>query len=169
MGASIASGEFAEEKAEIDLWPSIRTGSCFLGWRDEALFFLPFGLGLFPVLFHIWDYCSRGYRTEDIEPELLLYVLLGAPIFETLFIFIPILGLMKLGRMNFWVATIPFALFFASLHVTWWLLPVSIAFSVTFWVFWEKRGFLLATLYVILQHVMYNLYVTILDPSFWKS
>lgn len=169
MGASIARGEFADEKAETDLCPSIRTGSCFLGWRDEALFFLPLALGLFPVLFHIWDYCSRGYPTEDIEPELLLYVLLGAPIFETLVLFVPILGLMKLGRMNFWMAMFPFALFFAALHVNWWLLPVSIAFSVTFWVFWEKRGFLLATLYVILQHAMYSLYVTILDPSFWKS
>ena len=81
----------------------------------------------------------------------------------------PILGLMKLGRFNFWLATLSFAVFFAALHVTWWVLPVSVAFSMTFWVFLEKRGLLLATLYVVLQHIMYNLYITILDPSFYVA
>lgn len=127
-----------------------------------------------PVLFYIlpeWIMVSNGriHREGLVDYSMGLGAIFFAPIFETIFIFVPILEICRFFKVNPTWTVLGFALFFELLHTQRGILghlvlyPTMISMTVLY-LAQRKKSFLHALLFTGAVHEFYNFTVVMASP-----
>jgi hypothetical protein len=147
---------------------SVANGSAFLRFSDFAivipLTLIPPAIAIAVIHYH-WSLGNYAYY----PPEHVTRAVLITPVYETFVYFVPIIGIMHLMRFNFWVIVTLFTAYFTSMHITMWVLPVALCLTMIFLIFLRKGSLGHAILYTWLSHMLYNLYLPLLDPGFYSQ
>jgi len=129
---------------------------------------------LAPVLLYIfpeWIMVSNGriHRDGLVDYSMGLGAIFFAPIFETIFIFVPILELCRFFKVNTTWTILGFALFFELLHTQRGFLshlvlyPTMVSMTVLY-LSQRKKSFLHALLFTGVVHEFYNFTVVMASP-----